>query len=349
MRINSKIRHETFSILLPLTGFIILSYIVHLSLLYPYDKDLLYMINSASGLKALDTIMLTLTDFGGGFFWLLFAIVLWVYGEAKERRFAIFLAITVITAGILGLMLKAFLYRPRPYELLTGINLLGLEEYGSSFPSGHSVRAFAGSTLIFRRYGRIASPLLVLSLIVAFSRVYLGFHYPTDTIAGALLGLAIANFIFIFTKRPSFIIDKISDIWVIFSRNPWRKMIFLALFCIVLSILSINFILIKEPNLLNGQYIISNLPIILDPRNLFDYGRVFIWPLSALSIFIYPLLSLFLQLISAILILSAKKIKDAKLSSFTLKTGLLLFLLSIITIASAFSILIYLLVQFNLP
>ncbi|MCP8317120.1 MAG: phosphatase PAP2 family protein [archaeon] len=338
MRIN--IKHEALFTILPLISFIILSYFVNLSSLYPYDKDLLYMINSASGLKALDVIMLTLTDFGGGLFWLLFAIVLWVYGEAKERRFAIFLAITIITSGILGLMLKAFLYRPRPYELLAGINLLGLEEHGSSFPSGHSFRAFAGSTLILRSYGRIASPLLALSFAVAFSRVYLGVHYPTDTIAGAFLGLTIANFVFIFTKRPSFIIDRIRDIWMKFSRNPWRKMIFSTFFCIVLSILSISFILIKEPSLLDPQYIISNLHIILDLRNLFDYGLIFLWPLSALSAFIYSILSLFLQLISALLILSAKKIKDANLSDFTLKTGLLLFILGIIIIASALSIFI---------
>ena len=344
MKINGNIKYETLFIILPLIFFTILSYIVHISLLYPYDRNLLYMINGASGSEVLDTIMLILTDFGGSFFWLLFIIVLWVYGEARERRFAIFLAITIISSGILGLMFKVFLYRPRPYEFLSGINLIGFEEFGSSFPSGHSVRAFAGSTLIFRSYGRIALPLLALSLIVALSRVYLGVHYPIDTVAGALLGLAISNLIFIFTKRPLSIIDKISNIWINFSKNPWRKMIFPALLCITLSIISINFILIKEPELLNdSQYIVSNLPIILDPRNFFDYSLIFLWPLSALSSFIHPLLSLFLQLISALLMLSAKKIKDDDLSNFTLKTGLLLFALSLTIIAPSLSILIYLL------
>jgi undecaprenyl-diphosphatase len=299
------------------------------------------MINSASGSKALDAIMLTLTEFGGGVFWLLSIIILWVYGESKERRFAVFLAILIIASGVLGLILKAFLFRPRPYELLTGINLIGLEEYGSSFPSGHSFRAFAGSTLAYRKYGRIASPLLVLSVAVAFSRVYLGVHYPTDTIAGAFLGLSVANFVFIFAERPSSIIDKISDFWVSFSKNPWKRMIFTALSCMVLSILFISFILIKEPNLPNPQYIISNLPIILDLRNLFDYGLIFLWPLSALSAFIYPLLSLFLQFVSALLMLYSKKIRNVNLSNFTLKTGLLLFIFSIVIIASALSVFIY--------
>lgn len=349
MKINSNTKYETLFTILPLIIFIILSYAVHISLLYPYDRNLLYMINGASGSEALDTIMFILTDFGGSFFWLLFIIVLWIHGKIKERRFAIFLAITIIASGILGLILKAFLYRPRPYEFLSGINLIGFEEFGSSFPSGHSIRAFAGSTLIFRHYGRMASPLLALSLIVAFSRVYLGVHYPTDTIAGALLGLAVANFIFIFTKRPLSIIDKISNVWINFSKNPWRKMIFPVLFCIVLSIISINLILIKEPELLNDpQYIISNLPIILDPRNFLDYSLIFLWPLSALSVFIHPLLSLFLQLVSALLMLSARKIKDGNLSNLTLKTGLLFFALSLTLIASAISILIYLfVVQFR--
>ncbi|MEM3436989.1 MAG: phosphatase PAP2 family protein [Nitrososphaerales archaeon] len=342
MKISIKIRHETLPIILPLIIFILLSYFVYSSLLYSYDKDLLYTINSISGSEALDNIMLILSEFGGSLFWLLFIIVLWVYGGFKEKKFAIYLTITMIISGILGLFLKVLLYRPRPYELLIGIKLIELEEHGSSFPSGHSFRAFAGSILAFRIYGRIASPLLILSLIVAFSRIYLGIHYPTDTIAGALLGLIIANLIFIFTKRPFLIVDKISNKWMNFSRKPWRKIIFITLFCIFLSTLSINFILIKETSLLNHQYIISYLPIILDLRNFFNYGLIFLWPLS---VFIYPLLSLFLQFISAILMLSSRKIKNASLSNFILRTGLPLFVFSILIIALTLCTFIYLLLD----
>lgn len=340
MNIRINFRHGTLFIILPLIIFILLSYFVYSSLLYSYDKDLLYAINSASGLKALDTIMLIVTEFGGGLFWLLFITVLWVYGKYKERRFAIFLTITIITSGILELFFKVLLYRPRPYEILTGIKLIGLEEHGSSFPSGHSFRAFACSTLAFRSYRRVASPLLILSLAVALSRVYMGIHYPTDTIAGALLGLIVANLIFLFTKRPSLIIDKISNSWTSFSKNPWRKMIFIVLSCIVLSTIFISFILIKEHDLFNPQYIISYLPTILDLRNLFNYGLIFLWPLS---LFLYPLLSLSLQLIGAILMLSSNKIKDVSLSDFILRTGLLLFIFSGIIMASALLIFIYLL------
>ena len=63
----------------------------------------------------------------------------------------------------------------------------------SSFPSGHAATSFACALVLARFAPRLTIPLFVLAALIAFSRVYVGVHYPFDALAGALLGLAIAT------------------------------------------------------------------------------------------------------------------------------------------------------------
>jgi len=89
-------------------------------------------------------------------------------------------------------ILKGAYFRPRPYQVLSGVNLpIGQDEL-SSFPSGHATRAFAVAALITMQKGKKYAVVLLLSTTVAVSRVIIGLHFPSDVLAGAFLGIVLA-------------------------------------------------------------------------------------------------------------------------------------------------------------
>lgn len=89
-------------------------------------------------------------------------------------------------------MLKNLIQRPRPFTLLPGVSLLIPPPGSSSFPSGHTGSSFACAAAIFLLNRKWGVPALALAALIAFSRLYLSVHYPTDLLAGALLGVGSA-------------------------------------------------------------------------------------------------------------------------------------------------------------
>ena len=88
--------------------------------------------------------------------------------------------------------LKNIICRPRPFQDMPGIPLLIPPPSGYSFPSGHSCASFAAATIIFLKDRRPGAAALALAALIAFSRVFLFVHYPTDVLAGSLLGVLCA-------------------------------------------------------------------------------------------------------------------------------------------------------------
>ena len=100
-------------------------------------------------------------------------------------------------------ILKNLVGRIRPFDVNTSIQLLVARPHDYSFPSGHTAASFAAAVILFlqlpKKYG---IPALILAVLISFSRLYLGVHYPTDVLAGAVSGTLIALAVhWIFEKK----------------------------------------------------------------------------------------------------------------------------------------------------
>jgi len=115
-------------------------------------------------------------------------------GVAYRRWGVIWLTwIAIALADWSATGLKALVDRPRPPERYAEPKTLVPVPHDASFPSGHAATSFAAATMISFAFPRLAPALFVLAAAVAFSRVYVGVHYPLDVLGGAVLGVLVAT------------------------------------------------------------------------------------------------------------------------------------------------------------
>ena len=100
--------------------------------------------------------------------------------------------IAVALADWTATALKALVDRPRPFERYAEPQTLVPHSHDASFPSGHASTSFAAATMLSLAFPPLAPALLLLAAAVAFSRVYVGVHYPLDVLGGAALGALVA-------------------------------------------------------------------------------------------------------------------------------------------------------------
>jgi undecaprenyl-diphosphatase len=113
---------------------------------------------------------------------------------AVYRRWGTFLLtlVAVALADWSAAGIKALVDRPRPPLRYPEPKTLVPVPHDASFPSGHAATSFAAATMLSLAFPKFAPVLLLLASAVAFSRVYVGVHYPLDVIGGAVLGALIA-------------------------------------------------------------------------------------------------------------------------------------------------------------
>ena len=98
-----------------------------------------------------------------------------------------------LTAGLVEGPIKGVFRRQRPFSSVVRAIVVGKRPGNYSFPSGHSAAAFGGAYLLTRHYPQLAPLFYTIASLVAFSRVYLGAHYPGDVLSGAIVGTALAG------------------------------------------------------------------------------------------------------------------------------------------------------------
>ena len=124
-----------------------------------------------------------------GIIWIVLGVVLTCIKKTRAVGIVVLMALAV---GFLSgdVLLKHIVQRPRPFTVNTDIQLLIKQPSGASFPSTHSTLAAAVTTVLLVKNKRaLGYCALALTVCIAFSRLYLYVHYPTDVLCGLLLGV----------------------------------------------------------------------------------------------------------------------------------------------------------------
>jgi len=165
-----------------------------MELIQNIDDSILMFIQNNICNPTLDKLMPIVTSIGnGGLVWIVVAMVLLLI--KKYRKYGVIMFIALLLCLIIGnVCIKTLVARPRPCHINTTIKLLIGIPLDYSFPSGHTMCAFAATAVLWYMNKKIGIISSILAIAIAFSRMYLYVHYPSDIFCGALIGLLISIF-----------------------------------------------------------------------------------------------------------------------------------------------------------
>lgn len=161
-------------------------------MLYGLDIKLFYLINRTIQNHFFDFLMPIITKLGSGEAAFAIAVLIILFNlRKKANKAAGILLLAGLTPTYYAIeFLKKFVARPRPYNALTDVHLIG-QAGGFSFPSGHATIAFMTAVILSHYFKRGRTIFYLLAVAVCVSRVYVGVHYVSDVAAGAIIGSAI--------------------------------------------------------------------------------------------------------------------------------------------------------------
>ena len=142
----------------------------------------------------LDTVMPYVSLVGNvGAVWATVMVVFLLMPQYRDSGIVLF-GVLAICGALTNFVLKPLVARPRPCHTYPRIDLLVPCPTDFSFPSGHTMSSFGAALVIYDTNQMLGVAAFIFAGMIAFSRLYLFVHYPSDVISGALLGLCVSAF-----------------------------------------------------------------------------------------------------------------------------------------------------------
>ncbi len=160
-----------------------------MSIIQNFDINILNFISHHLHNSLLDKIIPVITTLGNnGMIWIILSLPLLISKKYRHVGFMT-LGALLLTYLVGDGILKHLFQRPRPFVSMPALDLLIAKPQSYSFPSGHTSSSFAAVGILWREFKQYRIPMVILAALIAFSRMYLFVHYPTDILGGIIVGL----------------------------------------------------------------------------------------------------------------------------------------------------------------
>jgi len=168
----------------------------------PIDVKIFYFFNNLAGRWPIfDTVIIFFADYFGYFVAAFFISMLFSvpFYKNKLKIFSITVISVVLSRLVITEIIRFLYCRPRPFMAYAVSQLV--DENHCSFPSGHAAFFFALAMAIYFYNKKLGAWFFAAAVLIALARVSAGIHYPTDILAGAVIGILSAYTIFFFIKK----------------------------------------------------------------------------------------------------------------------------------------------------
>ena len=169
----------------------------YLNSMHRLDSNLCIAVNQTSQIRLIRDLFRLVSRLGDGLFWYSLMLLILLFEGRDGLLPVLHMALAGLSGTLLYKWLKGKTLRPRPFEVHQDIFLTGKPLDKFSFPSGHTLHAMVFGLVAINYYPALSFIIMPFVSMVALSRVVLGLHYPSDVLAGALIGSLIAALSFL--------------------------------------------------------------------------------------------------------------------------------------------------------